>query len=132
MVRLAFAVLLLAGCAATPEQLAASQARADTALARAIGDRVAGKPVDCIDANTASGPQVIDERTILYRQGRRVWRNDLPDSCPFLHGDPILIVELASGGRLCRNDRFRVLQRGSTIPSGMCRLGSFTPYARGA
>lgn len=40
-----------------------------------------------------------------------------------------VIVEMR-GSQLCRNDQFRVLTPGTSIPSGYCRLGKFTPYTR--
>ena len=100
----------------------------DDDLAKALAGRVPGKPADCINTQGMSGPQIIDDRTILYREsGRRVWRNDLPDACTSLR--PMTTMVLRSyGGQTCRNDTFRTLDSGSSIPSGICRLGSFTPY----
>lgn len=99
-------------------------------LARALAGRVAGKPVQCIDHARLAGPEIIDERTILYREnGRRTWRNDLPDQCRGLRPFSTMIVE-PFGSQLCRNDRFRTIEPGSSIPTAYCRLGSFTPYDR--
>ena len=129
MTRLAvIAALALAACATTPEQVARQQESADQQFAEAIGNRVPGEPVECIDSTYSNGPQVIDSNRVLYRQGGRVYRNDIPDGCPFLHGDEVMIVE-TTGTELCHNDRFRVLPRGSSIPTGYCRLGPFTPYS---
>lgn len=118
--------LALGACAAQGGGRA--EERAAKEIARAIEGRVAGEPVDCVMASRLRGPQIVDSRTILYREsGRRLWRNDLPDNCPFLRPDRILIVEL-HGSNLCRNDLFSTLDRGSRIPAGKCRLGKFTPY----
>ena len=40
-----------------------------------------------------------------------------------------LIVEV-HGSRVCRNDLFRTVTPGLSIPSGICRLRSFVPYDR--
>jgi hypothetical protein len=40
-----------------------------------------------------------------------------------------LVVEL-HGSQYCRNDRFRTVSAGSTIPGPSCFLGTFTPYRR--
>ena len=32
------------------------------------------------------------------------------------------------GGQLCRNDRFRLVEPGLSIPSAYCRFSGFTPY----
>ena len=120
---LALALTALCGAAAP----AADRVKEDP-LARALAGRVPGKPVSCIDPQFTDGPQIIDDHTLIYnRVGRRVWRNDLPDACPALRPDVTIIVEMY-GGQLCENDRFRVLEPGSRIPSASCRFGRFTPY----
>ncbi|MCH7863407.1 MAG: hypothetical protein IH998_17535, partial [Proteobacteria bacterium] len=58
-----------------------------------------------------------------------LWRNDLASSCPGLRPYPTLIVEV-HGSQLCRNDRFRVLDPGSSIPGAYCMFGKFTPYEK--
>lgn len=121
--------LALAGCAASAEPQSRAQERAANELAKALDGRVAGTPQDCISAMGADGPQIIDRRTMLYRQGRKVWRNDLPESCPGLDEDDLLIVEIW-GSQLCRNDRFHAQERTSIIPGPSCRLGKFTPYVK--
>lgn len=121
-------VLVLAASCAT--HTAASSDRAQQRLAEALEGRVAGEPVNCIPASEGGGPDIIDSKTILYRQGNRLWRNDLPDNCPFMRPNQILIVELW-GSNLCRNDLVSVVERGGgSIPIGKCRLGQFTPYTR--
>ncbi len=128
---LIFAAMLgLAGCAASSEMAASQQAEAQKDLASALGDRVAGEPRDCIPIRDSDSPQIIDGRTILYKPvGRTVWRNDLASSCPGLRTYTTLIVEV-QGSQLCRNDRFRVLDPGSSIPGAYCLFGKFTPYER--
>ena len=107
----------------------AAQTREAAELARALDGRVAGTPQNCISNMSASGPQIIGERTLLYRQGGKVWRNDLPESCPGLDDDDLLVIEI-HGSQLCRNDRFRADSRMSVVPGPSCRLGSFTPYTK--
>ncbi len=74
-------------------------------------------------------PEVIDDRTLLYRSAGHVWRNTLPETCPSLRDDSILIVD-RFGSQFCHDDRFRTIERGSIIPSGYCRLGDFVPYTK--
>ncbi|WP_084582757.1 hypothetical protein [Sphingomonas azotifigens] len=121
--------LALAGCAQNAEYQAQRDAQARRELASALGDRVPGKPQDCISPGYTDGPQIIDTRTLLYRQGARLYRNTLAAECPSLAPLTTVIVEMR-GSQLCRNDQFRVLTPGTTIPSGYCRLGNFTPYTR--
>lgn len=98
-------------------------------LDKALAGRVAGQPQNCIDTNSNDGPQIIDNRTLIYRSAGRVWRNTLPDECPSLRDDSILIVEVY-GAQLCSDDRFRTVTRGLSIPSAYCRLGRFVPYTK--
>jgi len=109
--------------------LAGSAVAADSKkdLDKALAGRTPGAPVDCIDQSLADGPQIIDERTILYRSGRHVYRNTLEAACPSLDWDKVLVVEL-HGSQICRNDHFRVLARGTTIPGPICLFGKFVPY----
>lgn len=129
--RIAFMLgtLLLAGCAQNAEYQAQRDAEGRRELASALGDRVPGKPQDCINPGITDGPQIIDSRTLIYRQGSRLYRNDLASECPSLAPLTTVIVEMR-GSQLCRNDQFRVLTPGTSIPSGYCRLGQFTPYTR--
>jgi len=119
----ALTVAALCGAAAP----AAQKKPKEDPLARALAGKVAGKPANCIDPQFADGPQIIDSHTILYREGRRTWRNDVIGQCPSLRPMGTLIVKMY-GSQLCRNDTFRVLDAGSRIPGSICRFGSFTPY----
>jgi hypothetical protein len=121
--------LALAGCAQNAEYQAARDAQGRRELASALGDRVPGKPQDCINPSSTDGPQIIDTRTLVYRQGARLYRNDLVAECPSLAPMTTVIIEMR-GSQLCRNDQFRVLTPGTSIPSGYCRMGKFTPYTR--
>jgi hypothetical protein len=120
----------LMGCTASAEMRATQDARAERDLAEALEGRTAGTPVDCVNASSVEGPQVIDHDTVLYRAvGRTVYRNELAASCPAMGPGNTIIIEL-HGGQICRNDMFRVLEPGSTIPGPYCRLGKFTPYRK--
>ena len=94
-----------------------------------LAGRVAGPPQNCITLSQTNGPSIIDAQTILYTEGagRRVWKTGPVGACPSLEPLNTLIVEVY-GGQLCRNDRFRVLTPGTTIPSAYCRFTEFTPY----
>ena len=105
--------------------------RQDT-LSEVLAGRIAGTPVDCVEQSRLDGPQIIDEKTLVYHEsGRRLWRNDLIGVCPGLQPRDTLIVDVF-GSQLCRNDRFRALTPGLTIPGPYCRLGKFTPYDKPA
>lgn len=110
--------------------LGAATASDSKDLDRALAGRVPGKPETCLSNSRISSPQVIGDRILLYRDGGRVWRNDLPDACPGLNDDSLIVTEVY-GGQLCRNDQFYTLQRGGIgIAGPRCRLGAFVPWDR--
>ena len=124
------AALALAGCTGNAALQASRQAEAQRDLDDALKGRVAGKPQDCLfSPSSVNGPQIVDQATILYRDGKRVWRNDLTAACPSLDQDDILVVEM-HGSQICKNDLFRPVDRGSQIPGAYCRFGQFTPYTK--
>ena len=45
-----------------------------------------------------------------------------------LQDDDVTVISDIWGGQLCKNDRFRVLEHGMSIPSAYCRMGSFEQY----
>ncbi len=121
------ATALLVGACATPQQLAETEAENARLLARTLEGRVAGPPQDCIPTGFIDGPQVVGDSLIYRQSGKRLWRSQVGDRCPFLRDDQI-VVSILYGTQVCRNDRFRLIDRGSRIPSGDCTFGQFVPY----
>lgn len=113
---------MLGGCAASRADPASSDA---AELAEALAGRTPGPPRQCI-AVPSGGPMIIGD-ALLYREGRRLWVTRTVDGCPSLRDDAITITEV-QGGQLCRNDRFRTVQRGGGILGPYCRFGAFVPY----
>ncbi len=128
MIGRAILALMAAGLAAGPAASGARDDQARAELGRALAGRVAGAPRSCIDSQNVNGPQIIGDRTLLYRQsGWRVWVTTLPDACPFLNDNVIVVAEVY-GTQLCSSNRFRTITRYTSIPSGICRFGQFVPY----
>ena len=122
--------IALIGGTATAAMQSSSVARADRALENELKGRTAGAPVNCISAgSSSSGPQIIDHDTLLYREGRTVYRSELAAECRSMEPGNTLVVEI-NGGQICENDRFRVIEPGMSIPSQYCRFGKFTPYRK--
>lgn len=119
------------GAAALALLTGASDSRADRELADAIRGRTAGTPVDCIRVDQMQSPQVIGDRAIVYRDGRRLWVNQLPDACPGLNWNSIVVNEVFNS-QICRGDLFKTLDRNSRIPGPACRYAAFTPYVKPA
>ncbi len=90
--------------------------------------RVAGPPAQCVDTSTTmSGPVIADKDMIVIQAGRRLWRAKVRGQCFGIQPFNSLLIE-RWGSQLCRNDRFRVLQQGLSIPSQWCFFDGFVPY----
>ncbi len=127
-------LLLVAGCAATPQEIARAQAeqaqRADK-LATRLAGYTPGRPQDCLTNLPGDRPSETIGSTILYVQSSKlVYRNDTTGGCEGMErGD--YIVTVSNSGRLCRGDIGRTFQANSgNVPTGSCALGSFIPYTR--
>lgn len=126
LILLLVAALPIAAGAATPKP--SIYEREERALATELARRTPGKPALCVNQMRLNGPESVGDHTIVYRQSaKRIWVSQLREKCPSLRGDRIIVVE-AFGTQICRNDRFQVLPRGSTIAFGSCFFGPFTPY----
>lgn len=94
-----------------------------------LDGRVAGPPASCIELDRVTGPIIENASTVLYRQsGARIWRMVPQNACPALRQGAHLLITNGIDRRLCVGDRFDVLPPGSSIASGHCRFGSFTPF----
>jgi hypothetical protein len=73
---------------------------------------------------------VVDERTILYRDGsNRVWRNDMNGPCSGLGRPGTAIVTRQFGGSgLCRGEIAQVVDTVGGFTVGSCSFGDFVPY----
>ena len=124
--------LALAGCTASSEFGSARQAEASATLARELDGRVAGAPVNCIGNSASTRPMIIDSHTILYRDGGRVYRNDVVgEGCArgLARGD-IVVSQSLVGDAYCQGDLIHMRARTGGMLTGSCSLGSFTPYTR--
>lgn len=89
--------------------------------------RPAGKPESCIPISQIRETRVRDDQTIdFYMNGRRVYRNRLPDSCPEL-GFEERFGYTTSLSQLCSTDIITVLREAPLMRGASCGLGQFTP-----
>lgn len=93
-----------------------------------LAGRIAGKPQQCISPDIASGPQITDTGTIIYRRtNKRLFVSTPIGTCRSLRPLTTLVIE-RYGSQICRGDRFRVIDPPSRIPSPFCRFGAFVPW----
>jgi hypothetical protein len=140
------ALLLIAGCATSPEDESRRQAiEADIQdiLNLSLGED--GKPLRCLTDGQYTGFRALDEKHLLFTglRGKR-WVNTLRNRCYDLrHGD-VLRVSSFSSLRICDTDRFAVDDwfewpwysrwpwHWGTWSTGMtCTLGQFYPVTEG-
>lgn len=124
----ALIVPLLASCGAVPGGEPVRTERAQTRLTKALEGRVAGEPQRCISRFRRNDQQIIDRNTILYANGRTVYRNDPIGGCGGLDPSRIVVTESVAGGDLCRGDTLRILDQVSGSVVGFCSFSDFIPY----
>ena len=95
-----------------------------------LAGHVAGVAKRCVDLDSNEALVAVDERTIVHRESaRRTWVTHPVGPCPGLAAGATLIVD-RFGSQVCRDDRFRTIRIGQSIPSAVCRFDVFTPYDR--
>lgn len=100
-------------------------------LAKALAGRAAGKPVSCIPNYRNTNMQVIDDWTILFRDGRTVYVQNPRGGCGGLGtGRYTLVTRLYGTGQLCSGDINRLVDLPTGIQGGACVFAPFVPYTK--
>ena len=139
------ALLLLAGCATSPEaesRRLAIEADIESILSQPLDAAEFGEPKRCLSDMDYRNFRALDDKRILF-EGRRdkQWINTLRSRCPDLRYGNVLVVTSFSGMRMCDMDRFQVADWfdwpwyhrwpwhwGGNWGMGMqCTLGKFQP-----
>ena len=122
----AAAALMLIGAAqsAEPPRTPDAQAKLDKWLT----GRVPGESRKCLTANVLTNAIGIDDRTMLFRDGPRIWRTELRASlrCGEL-GRQALIHTESAANRICDGQQLEFSDGGI---NGACVLGDFTPWTK--
>ncbi len=131
LISLILAASFLGSCTASMAGPQPRNLRAENELREALGGKVAGRPVDCLPTYRSRHVQVIDDNTILFRDGRRTYLQAPRGGCaPLGSGHYTLVTQSFGGMGLCRGDIARVvdLQNGFTV--GSCSFDDFVPFDR--
>lgn len=117
--------------------LSSASAPSDTAhspeaqakLDKLLAGRVAGQTLQCVPVEKTSNPIAIDDSTMLFRDGPRIWRTELQgsDNCGKISKMSQVVTE-STVHRLCAGDKLVFFDNG--VPGGACYLGQFTPYTK--
>lgn len=120
---------LLASCGVNAGEQSVRSERAQTRLTKALEGKVAGAPQRCLPRFSRNDQRIIDRNTILYANGRTVYRNDPIGGCGGLDpGRTIVTTSIGGSGELCQGDIIRVVDQVSGGIVGSCAFSDFIPY----
>ena len=121
---------LLAACSTAPQPV--RSAKAEQRYQELLAGKVAGTPQSCLPSYRSNDMVVIDDNTVLFREGsNRTWVNRLQSGCSNLgSGHYALVTRTYGGAGLCRGDIAQVADVQNGITVGSCVLGDFVPYTR--
>jgi len=127
---LTLAAAALAACSTAPAQPTRSpQARQD--LDKALAGHVPGKPVNCIPNYRSTNMQVIDDWTILFRDGRTIYVQNPRGGCNGIGtGRFTLVTKLYGTGQLCSGDINQLVDLPTGVHGGACVFAPFIPYTK--
>lgn len=109
-------------------------AKAQAKLDKLLGGRVAGEPKNCVPVARTNSAIAIDGYTLAFRDGPRVWINNLQanNGCEMI-GHPYAMETESHVREVCSGSTVNVLdmsESGGGMPVGACVLGDFIPYAK--
>lgn len=106
-------------------------ARNSQKLAKALAGRTPGQPVGCISNSRGSDMQVIDDYTILFKEGGTVYVQKPKGGCHGLgSSNYTLVTRIAGSNRLCNGQIGQMVDRVSGFSYGACVFDEFVPYRR--
>ena len=115
--------------AAPPGPPSAYAVQQQARLAALTAGKVPGRPVSCLPTYRRNDMVVIDDNTIVFRDGsRRVYVNHMNGGCSGLDYGHNALVTRTTSSELCRGDIAQVLDTSARITIGSCVFGDFVPY----
>ena len=124
------AVMILAACTtATSQPGRSAQAEAD--LTKALAGRVAGAPIKCIPTYRADDMDIIDDWTILFKDGSTTYVQTPRGGCSGIAAHRnVLVSRPMPSSQLCSGDIQHLFDPVSRIGGGSCVFGDFVPYTK--
>ena len=123
----AFAIAL-GVTAAAPAADVQHSPEAQAKLDKMLAGRVPGETRRCVATSVITSAIGIDDRTLLFRDGPRIWRTELKASleCGKLGKQSFIHTESAAN-RTCNGEHLEFSDGGIM---GSCVFGDFTPYTK--
>jgi len=125
---LAAAGISLAACETADFQPAQRSAQAQATYDKLLAGKTAGRAAKCLPLQRSNDMVVIDDDTILYRDGRTTHVNQPLGGCNRLGRGSYALVTRSTGSQLCRGDIANVVDLSTGVTVGSCALGDFVPY----
>lgn len=123
----------VAGCSTAAEQpMRSSQNQAK--YERLLAGKVAGPPVSCVPSYRANDMIVIDENTVIFKQGggSRLYVANMQGGCSNLgRFNYTMVTRQVGASGLCRGDIADIVDPTNGFLVGSCTFGQFTPYSNG-
>lgn len=126
---LAAGVIGMCACATASEPAQRSES-AQRQYDNLLRGKVAGEAERCLPTYRSNDMTIIDDNTILFRDGRTVYVNHPLGGCNNLHQSGRALVTKNFGPQLCRGDLATVVDNVSGMSVGACSLGDFIPYRK--
>ena len=125
-VGLVLAGLMLIGASDSVDPPRSPEAQAK--LDKWLDGRVAGESRTCVKSEIVTNAIVIDDHTMLFRDGPRIWRTELRASlqCGQVGKQSYIHTE-SQANRICSGQQLEFSDGGI---EGACELGPFTPYTK--
>ena len=126
------AAIAAAACSTTPAQQEARSPKAEQELAEALQGRSVGPAVNCIpNLRGNSRMEVVDDFTILFRDGATVYVQNPRGGCPGIDGRGYTLVSRKVGSnQICSGDINQLVDLQTGTPGGVCVFGPFIPYRK--
>ncbi len=122
---LVLAAALLSGCAYGDNQTASVPLADDASI------KLVGKAEKCINMSQLDHSDVIDNDTIDFHVGRKIYRNRLPSSCPSLKSEDRILIENRTGSLCSMDVVYTLYDYGGSLTRGApCGLGEFQPIEK--
>jgi hypothetical protein len=100
-------------------------------LGKALAGRTAGKPVSCIGNMRGSDMTIIDDNTLLFKEGGTVYVQKPRGGCYGIgNGNYTLVTRINAGNRLCSGQINEIVDRVSGYGFGSCVFDDFVPYRK--
>jgi hypothetical protein len=120
---------VLTGCA-TQQPPATRSAEKQAEFEKLVAGKVPGQPISCLPHYRAGNMVPIDDSTVVFKDGSRVYVNHLIGECSLLKSGFYTLVTRSSGTGMCRGDIANVADVSTGSILGSCAIGDWVPYKR--